>query len=79
MKLSEYMVLLLAIHDEHGDLEVNTKTWQGFRMVAPKPTVEHKAILRNRESRDKFYSKGEYEPGAIKQGEARKGEKVVRV
>ena len=58
---------LEEIREEHGDLEVDTFGHYG-RRPAMAPTVEHRLILKPRQSRPMFWSKW--------YGEDCKGEKV---
>lgn len=62
--------------------KVFTSTRDGYRMIAPTPTIQHAAVLRSREYHEKFFNPAPLKYGYgedYKQGEARKGAKVVRV
>ena len=77
MKLSNYIAELIRLKEQHGDLEVCTYTWDRYRMDAPYPVIDFKAVLNGRERRQKFFNRFEAEDRG--QGEQRRGEKVVRV
>lgn len=80
MKLKEYISLLAGLYAEHGDLEVATLTWDGYRREAPTPVIDHKAVLSSKERRDKFCGNSVMGAQHFKQTlEQRRGEKVVRV
>lgn len=74
MKISEYVQLLNAIKDEHGDLEVETNNFNIDRVPQRPPVVDYKAILKGRERNPRFVSR--YYGS---EREERKGEKVCRV
>lgn len=70
MKISEYIVALEMIKDEHGALEVDSDWVRGRRTVAV-PVIAFRKILSKRESKDEFWDSY--------LDESAKGEKVCRV
>ena len=71
MKISDYIAELQTIMAEHGDLEVETLNYSGYRVSASEPDIAFRKILVGRQSKPDFWWRGE--------GEDRKGEKVCRV
>lgn len=70
MKLSDYIVELQNIFENHGDLEVQT-SGPGGRREAPEPSIAYARILKGRESKPRFWWWADEED--------RKGDKVCRV
>lgn len=56
MKLSDYIELLEAILEEHGDLEVQTDSFSS-RREALEPKIAYTLILRGRELVPRFWQK----------------------
>ena len=71
MKITDYIAALQAIHDEHGDLDVENLTVRLDRVTSSAPEIDFRKILKGRESKPCFfYSCDDAD---------RKGEKVCRI
>ena len=72
MTLRQYIYELQALAAVEGDtLEVDSTSWDGRRVAAGRPEVKYRKVLTKRESKASFWYSS--------QGEATRGEKVVRV
>jgi hypothetical protein len=76
MKISEYISVLQSIAAEHGDLEVETTDTMNYRITANPPRLAHRAILKPRERKPRFYTDYMFQPNAEAE---RKGEAVCRI
>ena len=74
MKISELIRDLEHMMAEHGDLDVEKSTWDGSRRASMLPTIDHRAVLKGRESKPRFLSEFY---GADRNG--REGDKVCRL
>jgi len=74
MKISELILLLEALKNEHGDLDVETYGYDGSRIPLNAPRIDHQAILKGREHKERFATAlyGDAH-------ESRKGTKVCRL
>lgn len=75
MKISQYIRHLKKIQKEHGNLEVQTSMFDGRRLAANTPEIDHIAILKGREHLPRFASYFCYDSDFTD----RKGEKVCRI
>jgi hypothetical protein len=73
MKISEYILQMQSIMQEHGDLEVETIGAWFHRVSAEAPSVCYRKVLSGRESKPVFWDKYQ------KNADEVKGEKVCRV
>lgn len=72
MKISEYVVALNELMRIHGDLEVQSHSFDYERQTAPLPKIAYSAILSKRERKAKFWH-------PLSDKENARGEKVVYV
>jgi hypothetical protein len=82
MRISELIEKLEAIMDEHGDLDVETYGYDGSRMPLNEPKIDHRAILKGRESKARFagyYRKARFSGYYGGDLNNRIGEKVCRL
>ena len=75
MRISEYIAALETIKAEHGDLEIDTDSYNGARISARPPEIAYRQVLKPRESKPVFWR--DFSGHWRLQHE--RGEKVVRV
>jgi hypothetical protein len=56
MKISEYIMALRDVQDEHGDLEVTHTSLDGHVRPAPLPKVNHILILTEKQHKTKYWT-----------------------
>jgi hypothetical protein len=71
MKISEHIVAMQALQDEHGDLDVERVDARYDRVMANQPIIAFRKILKGRESKPCFFSTSD--------SPEQKGEKVCQI